>query len=175
MRPIDDPFSLTPDERLTEVASIFAAGILCLHARAALSCGNPAAEKSLDSGGIGGHRAQCSRMVSGREHRNPAFVSSTQPVSRMCQNTTPFSERTSPCHQTLLAKNPGRGGLIRGDVGWRAAHQYNVFWNSLLKVCESESRSRIGSVGLSDWQTDATTDTISEKVPTKTGNETDTP
>jgi hypothetical protein len=36
MRPIDDPTFLTPDERLAEVASILAAGILRLHARAAM-------------------------------------------------------------------------------------------------------------------------------------------
>ncbi len=37
MRPIDDPSSLTPDERFTEVARILAAGILRLYTRAALS------------------------------------------------------------------------------------------------------------------------------------------
>jgi hypothetical protein len=37
MRPIDDPNHLTPDQRRDEVASILAAGILRLHARAALS------------------------------------------------------------------------------------------------------------------------------------------
>jgi hypothetical protein len=37
MRPFDDPAELTPDERLAEVAGIFAAGILRLHVRAALS------------------------------------------------------------------------------------------------------------------------------------------
>ena len=36
MRPIVDPSSLTPDERFAEVAGILAAGILRLHARAAL-------------------------------------------------------------------------------------------------------------------------------------------
>ena len=36
MRPIDDPSSLTPDQRLAEVASILAAGILRLDARAAM-------------------------------------------------------------------------------------------------------------------------------------------
>lgn len=36
MRPIDDPSHLTPDERLSEVAGILAAGILRLRARAAL-------------------------------------------------------------------------------------------------------------------------------------------
>jgi hypothetical protein len=36
MRPIDDPSFLTPDERLSEVASILAAGVLRLHARAAI-------------------------------------------------------------------------------------------------------------------------------------------
>jgi hypothetical protein len=35
MRPIDDPPFLTPDERLSEVASILAAGIRRLHALAA--------------------------------------------------------------------------------------------------------------------------------------------
>ena len=34
MRPFDDPSSLTPDERLSEVARILAAGVLRLHARA---------------------------------------------------------------------------------------------------------------------------------------------
>ena len=37
MRPIDDSDSLTPDERLAEIAGIFAAGILRLRTRAALS------------------------------------------------------------------------------------------------------------------------------------------
>lgn len=36
MRPIDEPPVLTPDERRDELASIFAAGILRLHARSAL-------------------------------------------------------------------------------------------------------------------------------------------
>lgn len=37
MRPIDDPSSLTPDQRRAAVANILAAGILRLHTRAALS------------------------------------------------------------------------------------------------------------------------------------------
>jgi hypothetical protein len=37
MRPIDDPFSLTPDERFSEIAAILAGGVLRLHARAALA------------------------------------------------------------------------------------------------------------------------------------------
>lgn len=37
MRPIDDPTPLAPDQRREEVASIFAAGVLRLHMRAALS------------------------------------------------------------------------------------------------------------------------------------------
>jgi hypothetical protein len=37
MRPLDDPAELTANERLGEVASILAAGILRLRARAALS------------------------------------------------------------------------------------------------------------------------------------------
>ena len=49
MRSFADPASMTPDERLSEVASIFAAGILRLHARAALSCDNPTPEKSQNS------------------------------------------------------------------------------------------------------------------------------
>lgn len=36
MRPFDDPSSLTPDDRRSEVAGILAAGILRLHTRAAL-------------------------------------------------------------------------------------------------------------------------------------------
>ena len=36
MRSIDDPAFLTPDQRLAEVASILAAGVLRLHARAAI-------------------------------------------------------------------------------------------------------------------------------------------
>lgn len=37
MRPIDDPTPLTPDQRREEVANILAAGVLRLHARAALA------------------------------------------------------------------------------------------------------------------------------------------
>ena len=37
MRPIDDPSSLTPDQRRAAVANILAAGILRLQTRAALS------------------------------------------------------------------------------------------------------------------------------------------
>jgi hypothetical protein len=37
MRPSDDSIPLTPDERLAEVASILAAGVLRLHTRMALS------------------------------------------------------------------------------------------------------------------------------------------
>jgi hypothetical protein len=47
MRPIDDSSSsLTPDERFSEVAGILAAGVLRLHARAALPNNNLAPEKS---------------------------------------------------------------------------------------------------------------------------------
>lgn len=49
MRSFDDPAAMTPDERLSEVASIFAAGILRLHARAALSCGNSRPEEPQNS------------------------------------------------------------------------------------------------------------------------------
>jgi len=46
MRSFDDPSSMTPDERLSEVATILAAGVLRLHARAALSCDNPGPAQS---------------------------------------------------------------------------------------------------------------------------------
>ena len=36
MRSIDDPAHLTPDQRLAEVASILAVGVLRLHMRAAI-------------------------------------------------------------------------------------------------------------------------------------------
>lgn len=48
MRP-DDPSSLTPDERRSELARIFASGILRLHARAALSGDTPFPEISPES------------------------------------------------------------------------------------------------------------------------------
>jgi hypothetical protein len=50
MRSFDDPSFLTPDERLSEVASIMAAGVLRLHARAALSGHDLGPEKSPNSG-----------------------------------------------------------------------------------------------------------------------------
>ena len=56
MRPIDDPSSLTPDERFSEVARILAAGVLRLHARAALSAEtaeDSASENSRNSAGQG--------------------------------------------------------------------------------------------------------------------------
>jgi hypothetical protein len=53
MRSFGDPSSLTPDERFSEVARILAAGILRLHARAALSGSNPGPEKSPDSAPAG--------------------------------------------------------------------------------------------------------------------------
>ena len=53
MRPIDDPSSLTPDERLSEVATILAGGILRLYARSALPCDDPGPEKSPNSGPAG--------------------------------------------------------------------------------------------------------------------------
>ena len=46
MRPIDDPSYLTPDERLSEVASILAAGILRLRMPGRTSGDDPAPEKS---------------------------------------------------------------------------------------------------------------------------------
>ena len=46
MRPIDDPSSLTPDERFSEVAAILAGGVLRLHSRSALSGTNPATRES---------------------------------------------------------------------------------------------------------------------------------
>lgn len=48
MRP-DDSSLLTPDERRSELARIFAAGIVRLHARAALPGGTPFPEISPDS------------------------------------------------------------------------------------------------------------------------------
>ena len=48
MRP-DDPSLLTPDERRSELARIFAAGVLRLHARAALSDDAPFPEISPNS------------------------------------------------------------------------------------------------------------------------------
>ncbi len=48
MRP-DDPSLLTPDERRSELARIFAAGVLRLHARAALDGDIPFPEISPDS------------------------------------------------------------------------------------------------------------------------------
>lgn len=53
MRSFDDSSFLTPDERLSEVAGIFAAGVLRLHARAALSGDNLGPEKSPNSGAAG--------------------------------------------------------------------------------------------------------------------------
>jgi hypothetical protein len=49
MRDNDSP-SATAQERLCEIASIFAAGILRLHARAALTPANPIPQISSDSG-----------------------------------------------------------------------------------------------------------------------------
>ena len=54
MRPIDDSSSsLTPDERFSEVAGILAAGVLRLHARAALSGDDPGQEISPDFASAG--------------------------------------------------------------------------------------------------------------------------
>lgn len=53
MRPIDDPSSMTPDERLSEVASILATGILRLHAGLALGTDHRDPQKSLDSATAG--------------------------------------------------------------------------------------------------------------------------
>ena len=47
----DDPSSLTPDERRSELASIFAAGILRLHARVATHVGDPAGSNPSKFGG----------------------------------------------------------------------------------------------------------------------------
>jgi hypothetical protein len=53
MRPFDDPSFLTPDERLSEVASILAAAVLRLHARAALFGDDPGRGIPPDSGSGG--------------------------------------------------------------------------------------------------------------------------
>ena len=53
MRPIDDPSSLTPDERFSEVAAILAGGVLRLHARAAISGDYSGREKSSNPGPAG--------------------------------------------------------------------------------------------------------------------------
>ena len=50
MRPTDDCTELTPDERRTELASNFAAGILRLRMRAATSTGDSTPEKPSESG-----------------------------------------------------------------------------------------------------------------------------
>ncbi|MEN6458581.1 MAG: hypothetical protein ABFC63_06585 [Thermoguttaceae bacterium] len=46
MRSIDDPSSMTPDERFSEIAAILAGGVLRLHARSAISGRNAVHEKS---------------------------------------------------------------------------------------------------------------------------------
>ena len=46
MRPFDDSYIMTPDERRAAIAKILAAGILRLHTRAALT---PASASSLDA------------------------------------------------------------------------------------------------------------------------------
>jgi hypothetical protein len=53
MRPFDDPSFLTPDVRLSEVAGILAAGVLQLHARAALPGDDSARDIPPDSGPAG--------------------------------------------------------------------------------------------------------------------------
>ena len=56
MRPFEDPSSLMPDERFTEVAGILAGGILRLHARASLSedaAEHSAPENPAESGSSG--------------------------------------------------------------------------------------------------------------------------
>ena len=53
MRPVDDPSSLTSDERFSELAAILAGGVLRLHARAALSSSKLGPEKSPNSGPAG--------------------------------------------------------------------------------------------------------------------------
>jgi hypothetical protein len=53
MRPFDDSFSMTPDERRAAIAKILAAGILRLHTRAALplaSASSPDAENTENPG-----------------------------------------------------------------------------------------------------------------------------
>jgi len=54
MRLIDDSSFLTPDERRTELAGILAAGVLRLHARAALpaALGHHSAPKDFPDSGI---------------------------------------------------------------------------------------------------------------------------
>lgn len=49
MRPHDDPAAMTPDERLRELASILAAGVLRLRSRAALPA-DPGPENLPESG-----------------------------------------------------------------------------------------------------------------------------
>lgn len=53
MRPINDPSFVTPDERLSEVASILAAGVLRLHARPAIPGDDLGRGISPDSGPAG--------------------------------------------------------------------------------------------------------------------------
>jgi len=50
MRPIDDPSILTPDERLSEVAGILAAGVLRLRAGAALPADDSGQKNPPESG-----------------------------------------------------------------------------------------------------------------------------
>ena len=66
--------------------------------------------------------------------------------------------------------NHGRGAKSLGPCQERKG-----FGDPLLKVGELVSRARFGRVGLPDWHTDATADTMPEKVHQDAGNETDTP
>jgi hypothetical protein len=53
MRSFDDPSSMTPDERFSEIAAILADGVLRLHTRAALSAESSSPEKSQNSASEG--------------------------------------------------------------------------------------------------------------------------
>ena len=56
MRPFDDSFAMTPDERRAAIARILAAGLLRLHSRAALppADASPAIDRKLGNPGSQG-------------------------------------------------------------------------------------------------------------------------
>jgi hypothetical protein len=138
VRSVNDPSSLTPDERLSEIASTLADGVLRLHARAALPgdnhrpdtlpVANPASVEVAEETMLSGNSVK--RPPDPQEERKCAFNVETEVASlrRMTANelrtryAEVFGEQTTSRHKESLVRQIiwRMQVLAEGDIPERA-------------------------------------------------------
>ena len=138
MSPSDDPSSLTPEERFSEIASILADGVLRLHARAALSGDDHGTERtsSADPASVAVSEATAPSVQGVERFSNPQenekcnlnVEKEVAALRRMTANelrtqyAAVFGEQTTSLHkETLVGQTIWRmQALAEGDIPERA-------------------------------------------------------